>query len=60
MLQAASYGAQVLDAAAKRAIPEPPRPSVDRPPEEGEGDAAARGRQVRDVRLLVATSVLVF
>nr|VWP02131.1 Succinate-semialdehyde dehydrogenase (EC [Ganoderma boninense] len=45
MLQAASYGAQVLDAAAKRTIPEPPRPPVDRPPEESEGDAAAsRGR----------------
>ena len=52
MLQAASYGAQVLDAAAKRVIPEPPRPPADRPPEEGEGDAAAaRSRQVRHVRL---------
>ncbi|KAI1793477.1 hypothetical protein LXA43DRAFT_1000891 [Ganoderma leucocontextum] len=44
ILQAASYGAQVLDAASKRSMPEPPRPPVDRPSEEGEGDAA-RGRQ---------------
>ncbi|KAI0369111.1 hypothetical protein BV20DRAFT_411107 [Pilatotrama ljubarskyi] len=54
MRQAASYGAQALDAAAKRIAPEPPRPpagtgaqgAADRTAEEGEGDAA-RGRQVR-------------
>ncbi|KAI0357992.1 hypothetical protein OH77DRAFT_1421250 [Trametes cingulata] len=49
MRQAASYGAQALDAAAKRIAPEPPRPQTgapgaDRAAEEGEGDAA-RTRQ---------------
>ena len=48
MFQAAAYGAQALDAASKRVAPEPPRPPVDRPPEDAERDASG-GRQVRDV-----------
>ncbi|TBU47529.1 hypothetical protein BD309DRAFT_988001 [Dichomitus squalens] len=44
MFQAAAYGAQVLDVASKRVAPEPPRPPVDRPPEEAERDAGG-GRQ---------------
>ncbi|KAI0731400.1 hypothetical protein C8Q76DRAFT_835016 [Earliella scabrosa] len=46
MLQAATYGAQVLDAAAKRVVPEPPRPTApDRNSEEddGEGNRARQG-----------------
>ncbi|RDX48137.1 hypothetical protein OH76DRAFT_677417 [Lentinus brumalis] len=43
MLQAATYGAQVLDAAAKRAVAEPPRPPADRSPDEGDDD----GNQAR-------------
>ena len=49
MLQAATYGAQVLDAAAKRFTPEQqPRPptAADRAPEEDDGEAG-RTRQVR-------------
>ncbi|KAI0741657.1 hypothetical protein C8Q80DRAFT_1123498 [Daedaleopsis nitida] len=46
MLQAAAYGAQVVDAVAKRAVPEqePSHPAAIRPPEEGEGDGN-RARQ---------------
>lgn len=48
MLQAATYGAQVLDAATKRVLAEPPRPPADRSSDDGDGDAN-RGRQVSDI-----------
>lgn len=52
MLQAATYGAQVLDAAAKRVVPEPPRPTApDRNSEEDDGEGN-RARQVRDASVV--------
>lgn len=48
MLQAATYGAQVLDATYKRAAPEPPRAPVEHAPDESESEAS-RNRQVRHV-----------
>ncbi|OBZ73603.1 ATP-dependent RNA helicase ded1 [Grifola frondosa] len=40
MLQAATYGAQALDAASKRAALEISRPPIDQNPEESDGDAS--------------------